>query len=473
MDKLKKENKKLKEDNEKAALIMVEFERFIKKEKEENKKLQKQIEVSNDCALTACADYEKLVDKHNNDNLNFADIINDLEIANKELKVAMIKHTQQNYDEWKKETESDAIKLIRLDLERAEEENKKLKEENDKLSKSMYDLTMSFSHTTSDAETFLIKLTAETDKLQKKYDKLDSDNKDLRKQYQEEFQKQEYNISVKEENEELKSIGKDNDDGNYQDIIDDLEEEIKDLKEVVDDKKLLMVSDGLGGVVNVSQVMKQMDICRFVKEENDELKEEIKKWRDTETLEEEIKDLKEEIKELKENNKKIPELFKEKISEIKEQKDKQIKELIDKIECMKSNSDTSDEEYEGELKEKEAIVKYLSNQLDKYKILFDTSKAENNKVKDVKGMVVNEDNTIITINGVELKIGDKFYATGYTTAGGMKAELILFTLIEIYIGKTGKYSLRTTNDKSKEVGKITIRIGNSYITGKDKVWKKK
>ena len=37
------ENKKLKEDNEKAALIMVEFERFIKKEKEENNKLKEEL----------------------------------------------------------------------------------------------------------------------------------------------------------------------------------------------------------------------------------------------------------------------------------------------------------------------------------------------------------------------------------------------------------------------------------------------
>ena len=42
--------------------------------------------------------------------------------------ISMIKNTRQNYDEWKKETESVAIELIRLDLERAEEENKQLKE---------------------------------------------------------------------------------------------------------------------------------------------------------------------------------------------------------------------------------------------------------------------------------------------------------------------------------------------------------
>ena len=54
-------------------------------------------------------------------------------------------------------------------------------------------------------------------------------------------------------------------------VITELKEEIEDLEEELNDKKLLMVSDGLGGVVNVREVMKQMDICRFVKENNDKL----------------------------------------------------------------------------------------------------------------------------------------------------------------------------------------------------------
>ena len=64
--------------------------------------------------------------------------------------------------------------------------------------------------------------------------------------------------------------------------------------------------------------------------------------------------------------------------------------------------------------------------------------------------MVNEDKTKITINGVELSIGDKFTIdnTGYT-------------LKEIYIGKSGKYSLRTDSK--------TIRIGDKFITGKTKI----
>ena len=180
----------------------------------------------------------------------------------------MIKHTQQNYDEWKKETESDAIKLIRLDLERAEEENKKLKEENEKLI----------------------------------------------------------------ETNELESIVKDDDNGNYQDTIDELQ---------------LLVEKNTN------------------------------------------------------------------------------------------------------------IVEYLNKEIDKYKKLFGEIKKETEKIKVVKGIVVNDDKTIIAINGVELKIGDKFNVSGvkYTT----------YTLKEIYAGKTGKYSLRTDEG--------TIRICNSYITGKKRVYK--
>ena len=51
----------------------------------------------------------------------------------------------------------------------------------------------------------------------------------------------------------------------------------ENITEIMNDKKLLMVSDGLGGVVNVRNVMEQMDICKIVKEENDELKKENEK----------------------------------------------------------------------------------------------------------------------------------------------------------------------------------------------------
>ena len=101
------------------------------------------------------------------------------------------------------------------------------------------------------------------------------------------------------------------------------------------------------------------------------------------------------------------------------------------------------------------IVEYLNKEIDKYKKLFGDIKKENKKIKVVKGILVNDDKTIIAINGVELKIGDKFNVSGvkYTT----------YTLKEIYAGKTGKYSLRTDEG--------TIRICNSYITGKKRVYK--
>ena len=52
------------------------------------------------------------------------------------------------------------------------------------------------------------------------------------------------------------------------------------IKEIEEDKKLLIVSDRLGGFVNVRNVMEQMEICRFVKWENEKLEEEIKKLKE-------------------------------------------------------------------------------------------------------------------------------------------------------------------------------------------------
>ena len=186
-------------------------------------------------------------------------------------------------------------------------------------------------------------------------------------------------IDKLEEQEELKSIGKDDENGNYQDIIEDLENANKELQ----------------GEIKTSN-----DINIKLKDDN--------------------------VK------------------------------LIEEIESMKSVIDMSDEEYEGELKDKEAIVNYLTDELDKFKKLFDESKKENEKAKDIKGIIVNEDKTIITINGVEITIGGKFKPTGYDG---------VLTLSQIYIGKTGKYSLRTEEGR-------TIRIGNSFITGKFKIFKK-
>ena len=137
-----------------------------------------------------------------------------------------------------------------------------------------------------------------------------------------------------------------------------------------------------------------------------------------------------------------------------ELRDKQIKELqeenkklIDELECRNSTWETKEGEYEAEIKDKETIIEYLNTQLDKYKKLFGEIKKETDKATDIKGIMINEDKTIITINDVKLSIGDKFTIDNTT-----------YTLKEIYIGKSSKISLRTDNK--------TIRLGYKYITGK-------
>lgn len=67
------------------------------------------------------------------DNMDLEEEIALLKKENEELKIDMINHTTQNYSEWKKEQETLAIGLVREDLKRAEEENKELKKENEKL----------------------------------------------------------------------------------------------------------------------------------------------------------------------------------------------------------------------------------------------------------------------------------------------------------------------------------------------------
>ena len=315
------------------------------------------------------------------------DFVKVLEKENKKLKEE-IKHKNEKFSEWCEENKE--LKEYSDNLEEQIEEyiqTEKVFDENDEKMKT--ELVMMYSIIMNDgvkseipflncADTITILKSNITLMLEKfktmgeKYDKL-------------------------EEQEELKSIGKDDENGNYQDIIEDLEQANKELQE-----------------------------------ENKELNANFKEER------EEKKKLKEENKTSNDVNIKL--------------KDDNVK-LIDEIECMKSHSDMSEEEYEGELKDKEAIVNYLTDELHKFKKLFDESKKENQKAKDIKGIVVNEDKTIITINGVELNIGDIF-TTDNTE----------YILKEIYVGKSGKYSLRTD--------KITIRIGNSFITGKFKIFKK-
>lgn len=120
--------------------------------------------------------------------------------------------------------------------------------------------------------------------------------------------------------------------------------------------------------------------------------------------------------------------------------------------------------YIAKIEDQEVIIHYLNKEVDKYKKLFDEIYKENQKEKILKGIIVNEDNTIISINGIELKIGDEF--------GTEDDKRDWFTLKEIYVGKTGKYSLRTSFIGQDGVIQYkTIRICNSYITGQSKIMK--
>jgi len=349
--------------------------------------------------------------------------------------------------------------------------------ENKKLSKSMHDLTMSFSHTTSDAETSLIKLTQKNKELKEEIEeyiqteKVDVENDEKMKTELVMMYSIIMNDGVKSEIpflncadtitilksnitlmlEKFKELQEDS--KKLNNIVDDFcdfwnEEEVKHLGtgRTTDEEKDFIVYNGVEHTL-ISDTYR--GVIRQLQDWYKEKDEEVDKLEEQEEFksigkDEEIANYQDIIEDLENTNKELQE-------EIKTSNDINIK-LKDEIECMKSHSDMSEGEYEGELKDKETIVNYLKDELDKYKKLFDESKKENEKAKDIKGVVVNEDKTIITINGIELKIGDKF-TTDNTE----------YILKEIYIGKSGKYSLRTD--------KITIRIGTKYIIGKEKITK--
>jgi len=91
--------------------------------------------ISNHCDVPPChlTELKKQINKIQKEKNELKQERNDLIERVEELKIDMINHTKQNYDEWKKEAESDAIGLIRLDLQRAEEENEELKGEVERL----------------------------------------------------------------------------------------------------------------------------------------------------------------------------------------------------------------------------------------------------------------------------------------------------------------------------------------------------
>ena len=169
-------------------------------------------------------------------------------------------------------------------------------------------------------------------------------------------------------------------------------------------------------------------------------------------------------KKLQEENEKLQEEIKHKDNKFYEfcEENKKLREendkLIDELECRYSTWETKEKEYEGELAELRLlvdkntnIVEYLNTQLEKYKTTLQKLKTECDKVK---GISVNKDNTKIKINDIELIVGDKF---------SLSNEVGIFELKEIYVGKTGKYSLRTDYK--------TIRLGNKFITGSVKILK--
>ena len=233
------------------------------------------------------------------------------------------------------------------------------------------------------------KLIDDNEKLKEKYDKLKSDNSDLRKQYQEEFQKQEYKTMVKEKN------------NGYTRCSIEVEKLKKLLIPNIDHPHLKQI------------LVNNLDALNSLQIENSKLKEEIE--------------------ELKENR----DYWKTEWEKDHEQR------------VIEQNNN---EKLKEEIKDKETIIEYINTELEKYKTTLKKFKTECDKVKEIKGIMVNEDKTIITINDVELTIGDKFCA-----------DNTIYTLKQIYIGKSGKYSLRT--DKN------TIRLGNKYITGKDRIYK--
>ena len=337
-------------------------------------------------------------------NKKYEEEIKELKEDNDKLRIAMIKNTQQNYAEWKKEIESDAIGLIRLDLERAEEENKKLQEE----------------------------------------------IKELKKQYHKEFVKGEYKTMVKEENKKI--IQTDGVEVLYDAEMEKLQEEIKHKDEKFyefceENKKLREEIDKLQEYIdnfddNYEEVKfgmyKKLDDLDLLEDEKSP--EFINMWK---KLEEQIdkltffnRDCKEETQRYMEENEK----------------------LIDEIECRNSTWETKEKEYEGELAELRLlvdkntnVVEYLNTQLEKYKTTLQKLKTECDKVK---GISVNKDNTKIKINDIELIVGDKF---------SLSNEVGIFELKEIYVGKSGKYSLRTDYK--------TIRLGNKFIIGSVKILK--
>ncbi len=265
-------------------------------------------------------------------------------------------------------------------------------------------------------------------------EKLNEEIKELKKQYHKEFVKGEYKTMVKEENEKLQEEIKHKDNKFYEFCEENkkLREENDKLQEYIDnfDDNYEEVKFGM---------YKKLDDLDLLEDER-ELAEFLNMWK---KLEEQIDKLN---------------FFNRDCKEETERFMKENEKLIDEIECRNSTWETKEKEYEGEIAELRLlvdkntnVVEYLNTQLEKYKTTLQKLKTECDKVK---GISVNKDNTKIKINDIELIVGDKF---------SLSNEVGIFELKEIFVGKTGKYSLRTDYK--------TIRLGNKFITGSVKILK--
>ena len=124
---------------------------------DENELLKKQLEATNNSSMEACADYEKLVDKTNNDALNYQSIIADLEAQVKESK-----------DYWFKKGYDEAEQTYKVDkeyLDEKEKEIEELKKKDEEALKMSMELTNKF-------ETQIEELMNERDKLKEECERL-------------------------------------------------------------------------------------------------------------------------------------------------------------------------------------------------------------------------------------------------------------------------------------------------------------
>ncbi len=111
-EKLKKENEKLKKENEYLTIKLKNEVAMWKKQWEEMRDQENE---------TCKAFREEKADRRKAEKEN-----EKLKEERDSFKIAMIKHTTENYDKWRKEQESVAIGLMKVDLEKAQKEKEEI-----------------------------------------------------------------------------------------------------------------------------------------------------------------------------------------------------------------------------------------------------------------------------------------------------------------------------------------------------------